>query len=323
MSTNISPSGASSKLSFEFVGSTANISSLTPVSLSDAPIIEPTPVEPTPVEPQPVTPPAPIIQDVPSTSTPDTGFFTGDNGIDPAPLFIFGAVFAALVTVAIIIYRRRPRIHRDYTIYSRDRLCIRDIRTSGRHLAVSLSIVFSLFLAVGIALPQLIAPSTDLESNAIEGYISVSVSTDTLSPSARLGSRISLALASQTITATTSQFDLYVNVAEDATNGNYLFLDGDTTKGYIAPTSGTLMSKRPLSANEWGFTLSGIATARNNSSIWAAVPLYGSTTPSNKIHSSSDTTSSVTITYGAAGLASSTPNGSHQQTIVYTAVSGI
>ena len=320
MASHTSPSGASSKITFEFTESSADINSLTPVSIGAS---QPAPEEPTPApeEPTPTpipTPKEPIVET--STEVPNTGFFTGDNGIDPAPLAIFGIALLVVTTIVVILRKRRPSIHRDLTIYAEDRLAVRDIRTSGKRTIITLSALFSFCLALGIVFPEFIAPKSDEDSSALDGYVELSLTSTERYASAKLGSKTTLALTSQTINCSSSSYELYVNVSEDATNGNYLFLDGDTSKGYIAPTSGTLTSKKTLSANEWGFTTSSLSSARNNGSIWAAVPLYGVTSTGNKIHSSSDSSKSTTITFGAAGLKSSTPAGAHSQTIVYTAI---
>lgn len=321
MASHTSPSGASSKITFEFTESSADINSLTPVSIGASNPVEPTKPAEKPVTPTPTPTPTPVK---PSTETttevPNTGFFTGSDGIDPAPLAIFGIVLLVVASVVAILYKRRPRAHRDLTIYTDDRLAVRDIRTSGKRTIIGLSALFSFCLALGIVFPQFIAPASDEDSSALDGYIELELASTERYASAKLGSKTTLALTSQTISCSSSSYEIYVNVAEDSTNGNYLFLGGDTSKGYIAPTSGSLTNKKTLSANEWGFTTSSLSAARNNGSIWAAVPLYGVTSAGNKIHSSSDTNKSTTITFGAAGLKSSTPAGAHSQTIVYTAV---
>lgn len=314
MSTHSSPSGATSEIKFTFVGSSVDASSLTPVSLGTSES-EPTPEKPEPERPAPV---------VPSTSsTPNTGFFTSDGTLTSAPFYIFIFVIISIIAVIVSRYRKNPHAHHDYTLYDDSRLALHDYRSNGKRLALTIGGAFSIFFLFGLLLPEFIEPTED-SASAIDNYLDVSLKSSHVSGSASLkDSSTTLALATQTITSSTSSFDLYVNVAEDGKNGNYLFLDGNTEKGYIAPTSGTQKSKKSLAIGEWGFTTSPYETAKNNGAIWSAVPLYGVISAVNKIHSTSDSSTSLTIVYGAYASSSRTPSGSFTNTVIYTATTGV
>lgn len=260
-----------------------------------------------------------------ATTTPDTGFFTGDD-TGAAPFAIGGAICALAVLVIFLLKLRQPKPVRVKAFSGK--FGIHDGKNLIRKSGIFFGIFMIAFLATSLIAPNFLSENEGAsaleKTNAIEITTSSSTNGGAINASATISSAYSMAVASETVTvrnSTTSGYSIYLSTGSATSNSmNY---QGKELNGWITPTPGTLSSKKALGNNEWGFSTTITAqNALQNPAAFAAVPKSGKEVVAKQASGATIANDVTNIVY-AMRVNNSIPSGVYSTTIVYTAIANV
>lgn len=253
------------------------------------------------------------------TSTPDTGFFTISDSNSATPFMIGGAI-CALAVLSVILLKLKKSNH----LSVRHGFKIRDQKLLLRRFGIFAGSFLFAFLGASLIAPNFLKPNESASAleatNAIAITTGSSQSGNVLNMTKSLSSTPTMASASEIVSVTNSTtrgYTLYLSTATASNNLNY---NEDATKGYIAPTSGTITAKKSLELNRWGFAVGATeAQVDSNSTVFSAVPAVGNEVAVKKTTSATSAGDQTTILYGAY-INNTIPAGDYYNTILYTAI---
>lgn len=301
-----SPSGPGTTIQLTLTGQGADPSTMTPT----------TPSNPTP------TPSTPAQSDS-STTIPDTGFFTSESS-SVAPLFLGGIICFVVIFALVFAFLRREKRRFAFAKsfnYQKSKSAFKNFGIFAGFLILSM-------LSLGTILPNFLSESDSASAFSTNNAISIttgSFQTNNIIPmSVAISETGSMAVGGEEITvtsSTTSGYTLYLSTGTGTENR--LYLDGQSSAGYISPASSTTTSPTSLGLNQWGFATNiDTTTAYQNPAKWAAVPTYGNEVILKQSTAATEANDKTNIVYGAY-VNNTIPAGTYSNTVLYTAIANV